>query len=172
MCSSDLRTQLADTSSSGPMRAMLASAGVATTDATFDAAAASAAAAAISTSKRAMAVDPTAPQDRFDANGAWLNPDDSNWWEKVDVAGATVPKDKPLTITPMIKIKKTATGALKISNTAISTAGGWDACLASAQSIDAETGGAVSTAALTMYADGVGDVGGSCFVPPAGGGGL
>ena len=25
---------------------------------------------------------------------------------------------------------------------------------------------------LTKYADGVGDVGGSCFVPPAGGGGL
>ena len=31
-------------------------------------------------------------QDRFDASGAWLNPDDSNWWEKVDVAGATVPQ--------------------------------------------------------------------------------
>jgi len=47
-----------------------------------------------------------------------------------------------------------------------------DRCVASAKSINEKTGGGVSTAALTMYADGVGDVSGSCFVPPPGGGGL
>ena len=163
---------MADTSADGPMRSMLTAAGIETDDNTFDAAAAEAAAAGMSETKRAGAPDPMAPQDRFNEDGTWLNPDDSDWWEKVDVTAATVPQGKPLPITKAIKVEKTAGGALKIRSTQTSTAGGWNACMAAAKSIEEATGGGISTASLTMYANTVAAVGGTCFVPPLGGGGL
>ena len=122
--------QLADTSANGPMRAMLASAGVETTDATFDAAAASAAAAGMSTATTGGVCHSGVLCDRFGEDGTWLNPSDASWWEKLDVTGSTVPEDKPLPITRAIQIKKTTSGALKISDTGASTFGGWDACAA------------------------------------------
>ena len=45
------------------------------------------------------------------------------------MTGSMVPEDKPLPITRTIKIKKTNSGALKISDTAASMFGGWDACV-------------------------------------------
>ena len=100
--------QLADTSADGPMRAMLASAGVETTDATFDAAAASAAAAGMSTATSGGVCHSGVLCDRFGEDGTWLNPGDPSWWEKLDVTGSTVPEGKPLPITRAIEIKKTA----------------------------------------------------------------